>query len=91
MIQQINSSEDFTVLRSALNLQATQACQAQYDENCNETIISQIYDQLVNGIATNYIETMKQTADQTAEPCVAWPIKLTVWASLQIITIIMQE
>lgn len=45
----------------------TQACQVQYGENCNETIISQIYDQLVNGVATSYVETMKQTAGKTAE------------------------
>lgn len=45
----------------------TQACQVQYGENCNETIISQIYDQLVNGVATSYVEAMKQTAGQTAE------------------------
>ena len=71
MIQQITNSEDFAVLRSALNLQATQACQAQYGENCNETIISQIYNQLVNGVATSYVETMKQTAGQTAEQVAA--------------------
>lgn len=71
MVQQIKSSEDFAVLRSALNLQATQACQARYGENCNETIISQIYDQLVNGVATSYVETMKQTAGQTAEQVAA--------------------
>lgn len=67
MIQQINSSEDFAVLRSALNLQATQACQVQYGENCNE----KIYNQLVNGVAISYVETMKQTAGQTAEQVAA--------------------
>lgn len=65
--QQIETNE---ILMSALNLQATEICKAQYGA-CNETMVAGFQQKLVNGIEeqmyASSLEIAMTTARQTAE------------------------